>query len=101
METKLITVEDYKALQCALVRLESKLDKISPVQLDTVTYSPEEVCTMLDCSPKTLQNYRDKGLICFSQVGAKIWFTAHDVQEFLTRNRIQAKGLLRKNEPNA
>ena len=101
METKLITAEDYKALQCQLTRLESKLDKMAPDQLDTVTYSIAEVCTMLDCSPKTLQNYRDKYLIDFSQVGPKIWFTAQDVQTFLTRNRIQAKGLLRKNEPNA
>lgn len=101
METKLITVEDYKALQCVLVRLESKLDKITPEQLDNVTYRPEEVCKMLAISPKTLQNYWDKDLIGFSQVGAKIWFTANDVQEFLTRNRIQAKGLLRKIEPNA
>ncbi|WP_019988813.1 helix-turn-helix domain-containing protein [Rudanella lutea] len=101
MEAKLITVEDYKALQCALTRLESKLDKLIPEQLDTVTYTPEEVCKMLDCSPKTLQNYRDKQLIDFSQVGPKIWFTAQDVQAFLNRNRIQAKGLLRKNQPNA
>lgn len=101
METKLITAEDYKALQCSLTRLESKLDKLTPDQLDTVTYRPEEVCKMLDISPKTLQNYRDKSLIDFSQVGPKIWFTAQDVQTFLTQNRIQAKGLLRKNQPNA
>ncbi len=101
METKLITAEDYKALQCTLTRLESKLDKITPDQLDTVTYNPEEVCKMLDCSAKTLQNYRDKLLIDFSQVGPKIWFTAQDVQAFLTRNKIQAKGLLRNNQPNA
>ena len=101
METKLITAEDYKALQCTLTRLESKLDKITPDQLDTVTYTPVEVCKMLDISPKTLQNYRDKNHIGFSQVGPKIWFTAEDVQTFLTRNRIQAKGLLRKNEPIA
>ena len=101
METKLITAEDYKALQCTLTRLESKLDKITPDQLDTVTYSIEEVCRMLNCSAKTLQNYRDRLLIDFSQVGPKIWFTAQDVQTFLTRNRVQAKGLLRKNEPIA
>jgi hypothetical protein len=97
METKLITAEDYQALQCTLTRLESKLDKITPDQLDTVTYTPEEVCKMLDVSPKTLQNYRDKKLIDFSQVGPKIWFTTQDVQTFLTRNRIQAKALLRTN----
>ena len=95
METKLITVEEYKALQCTLTRLESKLDKITPEQLDRVTYRPEEVCQMLDISPKTLQNYRDKKQIGFSQVGPKIWFTAQDVETFLTRNRIQAKELLR------
>jgi hypothetical protein len=101
METKLITAEDYKALQCTLTRLEGKLDKITPDQLETVTYRPEEVCRMLDISPKTLQNYRDQKRIGFSQVGPKIWFTAQDVQTFLTRNRIQAKGLSLQNEPNA
>lgn len=101
METRLITVEDYKALQCTLTRLEGKLDKIIPQLLDEVTYRPEEVCKMLDVSPKTLQNYRDKKQISFSQVGPKIWFTAQDVQTFLTHNKIQAKGLILQNEPNA
>ena len=101
METKLITVDDYQALRCILGEIQTKLDKMTPDQLDTVTYTPAEVCKMLDVSPKTLQNYRDKNHIDFSQVGPKIWFTAEDVQTFLTRNRIQAKGLLRKNEPIA
>ena len=107
METKLITAEDYTVIMCILDRLERKLEKITPLdqmttdQLERVTYNNQEVGTMLDCSQKTLQNYRDRGLISFSQVGPKIWFTAQDVQMFLTRNKIQAKGLLRNNHPNA
>jgi len=90
MNVKLITAEEFQAQQNQLKRIEEKLDKITPEKLESVTYSPEEVCKILDVSPKTLQNYRDTKKISFSQVGPKIWFTAKDVEDFLSRYRITA-----------
>lgn len=40
----------------------------------------------LKVSLRTLQNYRDQGLIPFSQIGAKIYFRLEDLQEFLMKH---------------
>lgn len=93
MNTKLITVEDYQGLMGQLATIEQKLDRITPEKLDEVTYTSEQVCTMLGIATKTLQNYRDRKRISFSRVGTKIWYTAKDVQEFLSRNRLKSREL--------
>lgn len=40
----------------------------------------------LKVSPRTLQNYRDKGMLPYSQIGAKIYFRLDDLQKFLLKN---------------
>ncbi len=42
-----------------------------------------EACSWLKCSTRTLQNYRDKEMLPFSQIGAKIYFRLSDLQDFL------------------
>ena len=93
MDVKLITVEDYRGLLNQLNTIEKKLDRMTPEKLDEVTYTSEQVCKMLGIATKTLQNYRDKKSIGFSQVSSKIWYTAKDVQEFLNRNRLKPREL--------
>jgi hypothetical protein len=44
---------------------------------------------MLKLSPKTLQNYRDRRLIPFSQVGNKIYYPLKGIEEFLNENLIR------------
>lgn len=92
MDVKLITQDDYQGLVGMLHAIESKLDKITPEKLSGFTYTSEQVCTMLGISPKTLQTYRDRKRIGFSQLGSKVWYTAQDVGEFLSKNRFNPKG---------
>lgn len=46
----------------------------------------DQVCNYLNISKRTLQSYRDKRLIKYSQFGSKIWYKFQWVQEFLQRN---------------
>lgn len=48
-----------------------------------------DACSTLKCSTRTLQKYRDDGIIPFSQIGAKIYFRESDIQEFLNRHNTQ------------
>lgn len=50
----------------------------------------EEVCHLLRISTRTLQNYRDNGVLPFAQIGRKIYYKASDIQEYLTRHYIKA-----------
>jgi hypothetical protein len=41
----------------------------------------------LGVSSRTLQNYRNKGLLKFSQVGSKIWYNIAELQDFLIKHQ--------------
>ncbi len=42
-----------------------------------------EVCSVLQISLRTLQSYRDKGLIGYTQIGHKIYYRSEDVRKLL------------------
>ena len=43
----------------------------------------KEVCERLYISPRTLQDYRDRGIIPYTQFAGKILYKASDVEEIL------------------
>lgn len=44
----------------------------------------QEVCLMLGISKRTLQSYKDKGLLSFSKLNRKNYYKLSDVQRLLT-----------------
>ena len=53
--------------------------------------SSEEVCHLLMISKRTLQNYRDRGILPFAQIGRKIYYKASDIDEYLEAHYIKAR----------
>ena len=45
-----------------------------------------EVCERLFVSPRTLQDYRDKGIIPYTQIAGKILYRLSDLQRILKEN---------------
>ena len=45
-----------------------------------------EACRFLKISSRTLQNYRDKGILPFSQIGSKIYFKQSDIENMLIKH---------------
>jgi excisionase family DNA binding protein len=50
----------------------------------------DQTCLRLGVSKRTLQKYRDNGLITFSQIRGKIYFRKQDLEEFMERHRVKA-----------
>jgi excisionase family DNA binding protein len=50
----------------------------------------QETCQLLKISKRTLQSYRDNGILPFSQIGGKIYFRAADIEEHLKKHYIKA-----------
>lgn len=46
----------------------------------------QDTCHLLKISKRTLQSYRDKQILPFSQIGGKIYFRAIDIEEHLKRH---------------
>lgn len=51
----------------------------------------EEARKILGVSPKTWQNYCDRGIIPFSQTGRKIYVLRSDLDNYLKSHRISRK----------
>lgn len=50
----------------------------------------DHVCHILEISKRTLQNYRDRGILPFAQIGRKIYYKATDLDEFLESHHVRA-----------
>lgn len=51
----------------------------------------QDVCLLLNISPRTLQTYRDCGRIGFSQINHKIYYQSSDVAKLINNNNINPK----------
>lgn len=70
-----------------LNRMEQKLDAQSnPVPLEKQWLDLQETCRQLKISKQTLQVYRARGILPYSQIGGKIYFLASDIDDHLKRH---------------
>lgn len=85
---------EIPALQQILDKLETIDSKIESVEsknsLEEDWLSNKEVASILRVTPRTLQNYRDNGLIPFSQVGSKIYYKSSEIEEHLNRHYVKS-----------
>ena len=44
----------------------------------------QDVCQILNISPRTLQTFRDNGTLAFSQINHKVYYKPEDVKKILT-----------------
>lgn len=61
--------------------------KKQATERETLWWHNNQLSKYLDVSKRTLQTYRDKKLITYSQIGGKIWYKDEWVQEFLEKHR--------------
>ncbi len=83
----------FQALECSEVMTAIKqfiLEKFCPEQAEeTRYYSTAQVCRMLKISRKTLQKYRDQGLIGFVKApgSRKYLYTKEHVEQFINSHK--------------
>ena len=84
-----ITIESeaFQQIVKSLEAIKEKLNKEkSTTPLQEVWMDNQDVCELLHISKRTLQHYRDSGKLPFSQIGAKIYYKASDIDAFLQSN---------------
>ncbi|MDX2190990.1 MAG: helix-turn-helix domain-containing protein [Bacteroidota bacterium] len=78
----------------AFHEIVNKLDEIKTKVLEEKGKQPltdiwldnTQVCELLKVSTRTMQTYRDEGIVSFSQVGSKIYYKASDIEAHLQRH---------------
>jgi len=91
METVNIPADVYNDLISKVDDIMSRLE--SPLQkypLNERWLDIQETCLLLKISKRTLQAYRDKGILSFSQIGGKIYFKVIDIEEHLRKHYVSA-----------
>lgn len=94
MEAIIISKNEFNELIEKIDSLKLQLDNLDLAKTKKRWLSIPETCEYLDVSKRTLQNYRDKGLISFSQYANKILFRLEDLDDFLMSNynRLETAG---------
>lgn len=47
----------------------------------------KQVCELLKISPRTLQTYRDTGVLPYSQIGRKCYYKSTDIELFINQQQ--------------
>jgi len=90
-QVKLMTEKDFNQLINKIDQLEAKVDSLVNEGVGSKQiYTISDACEYLQVCKRTLQKYRDGGMISFSQVVDKIYFQKSDIDAFLSSNRVEA-----------
>ena len=87
MEAMILSSEQFDKLVSQIETLNERVEKINRKDpLEDRWLDIQDVCELLHLSPRPLQSYRDKGILPFSQIGAKIYYKASDIQKHLDKH---------------
>ncbi len=87
MDAIIISSDQFDKLVDQIELLNERVEKINKKDpLEDRWLDIQDVCELLHISKRTLQSYRDKGILPFSQIGAKIYYKASDIQKHLDKH---------------
>lgn len=52
-------------------------------------FDNDDVCSLLQISKRTLQSYRDNGILPYSQIGHKCYYRVSDIENLNNQSQIQ------------
>lgn len=82
---KIIENENQFALD---IKYFETIKKLLSSSTGRLIYSPKLLAEHLGTSVKTIHNYKDQGLITYSQTNSSIFFRDEHVQQFLEENQV-------------
>jgi hypothetical protein len=82
----LLAEGDFQLLLNKLHSIEANIKSTEEKSLADLWLDNEQLMKLLKVSRRTLQSWRDQGLVSFSQVGSKIYYKRKDVDAFLNKH---------------
>lgn len=79
--------EDFSKEHIEILNQILEMLKKQAAERETLWWRNDHLSKYLDVSIRTLQTWRDKKLIKYSQVRGKIWYKDEWVQEFLEKHK--------------
>lgn len=85
----LIPLESLSTLTEEVKALKERVQSIVTVQPKQL-YTNKSLKELLGVGDKLIKQYRDNGLLSFTQVGDKFWYSQEDVNKFLAVSHNEA-----------
>lgn len=84
---------DFQALMERIESIEKYIYQTEPNKppLQEIWLDNEAVCAYLKISRRTLQRYRSNGVIAYSLIGRKTYYTISEIKRLLEEKRIMRK----------
>lgn len=70
--------------------LENTIEKALQKLLKRRILDNQEFMQMMKISPRTAQNWRDKGLVPYHMVGKKIYYRMEEIDALLNHNKVES-----------
>ncbi len=92
MEVITMSSDAYNALMQKIDSIHTVVSKakFTNQPLEERWLDVQEACMALKISKRTLQAYRDRRILPYSQIAGKIYFKAADIQEHLDRHYVKS-----------
>jgi hypothetical protein len=88
--TVIIETENFDQLVKNIEKLTNEVKLLKNKSICENWLSLHDTCKFLNVSKTSLLNYRNKGLLTFSQIESKIYFRYSDLEAFLLKHQIKA-----------
>lgn len=92
MEAIILSSKQYHAIMTKIDLVESNIEKMSGFNFRSIVDN-EEFIKLMGISRKTSQTWRDRGLIGYSQIGHKIYYSRNDVEQFIQNHHVVPFGV--------
>lgn len=87
MGLKIIDEKVYEKMKYLIKMLHEKSKNLISKSTKAEWLDNQDVTLLLDISPRTLQSYRDRGVLAYSQIGQKCYYKLADVKALLEKSR--------------
>lgn len=88
MGLKIIDERVLEKIRQLVRRLYERSRELVPKPAHAEWLDNQEARLLLDVSPRTLQSYRDRGVLPYSQIGHKCYYKLSDIKQLLEKSRI-------------
>lgn len=81
----------YEIVEGKIFQIKKRVEELYPAdksELKEGWIENAELSRRLNISLRTLQTYRERGIIGFSTIGRKIYYKTGDIEELITRNHM-------------
>lgn len=85
MELKIIGECTLNKISDEIKQLLEKSRKLRSSQKENKYLDNQDVCLLLNISPRTLQTYRDKRILPYTQIDRKCYYKLEDVNLFIEK----------------